>query len=50
MVASKRDRLMMIATDPYDYCLHPLVGRALMAWFLKDNPNPPLGKLANIVL
>ena len=50
MVASKRDKLMMIATDPYDYCLHPILGRALMEWFLKDNPNPPIGKLSNIVL
>ena len=49
MVASKKKRLM-IATDPYDYCLHPILGRALMRWFLKDNPNPPIGKLSNIVL
>ena len=50
MVASKRDGLMMIATDPYDYCLHPILGRALMGWYLIDNPNPPIGKLANIEL
>ena len=50
MVASKTRGLMMIATDPYDYCLHPILGRALMKWFLKDNSNPPIGKLSNIEL
>jgi AAA15 family ATPase/GTPase len=50
MVASKEKRLMMIATDPYDYCLHPILGRALMKWFLKDNPNPPIGRLTNVVI
>ena len=50
MIASKEKGLMMIATDPYDYCLHPILGRALMKWFLKDNPNPPIGKLSNVVI
>lgn len=50
MAASKRDKLMMIATAPYDYCLHPILGKALMRWFLKDNQNPPIGKLSNIIL
>ena len=49
MVVSKTRGLMMIATDPYDYCLHPILGRALMKWFLKDNSNPPIGKLSNIM-
>ena len=50
MVASKKEELMMIATDPFDYCLHPVLGKALMKWFLEDNQNPPIGKLVNIVL
>jgi hypothetical protein len=50
MIASKKEGLMMIATDPYDLNLHPVLGRALMKWFLKDNQKPPIGKLTNIVL
>lgn len=50
MVASKTEKLMMIATEPYDLSLHPILGRALMKWFLKDNSNPPIGKLSNIEL
>jgi len=48
MVASKKKSLMLISTDPYDLNLHPILGKSLMTWFLKDNLNPPIGKLINI--
>ena len=50
MVASKKKGLMMIATEPYDLCLHPILGKALMTWFLDGNSNPPIGKLVNVEL
>ena len=50
MVASKKMGLMMIATEPYDLCLHPILGKALMTWFLDGNLNPPIGKLVNVEL
>ena len=50
MVASKKRGLMMIAVEPYDLCLHPILGKALMTWFLDGNSNPPIGKLVNVEL
>jgi hypothetical protein len=50
MVASKKLGLMLVSSSPLDYCLHPILGKALMEWYLKDNPNPPIAKLSNIVL
>ena len=50
MVASKKHGLMLVSSSPLDYCLHPILGKALMEWYLKDNPNPPIAKLSNIVL
>lgn len=50
MVASKKQNLMLVSSSPLDYCLHPILGKALMKWYLKDNPNPPIAKLSNIVL
>ena len=50
MVASKKKGLMMIAAEPYDLCLHPILGKALMTWFLDGNLNPPIGKLVNVEL
>jgi hypothetical protein len=50
MTASKKMELMMIAVEPYDLCLHPILGKALMTWFLEGNKNPPIGKLINVVL
>jgi hypothetical protein len=50
MVVSKKKGLMMIATEPYDLSLHPILGKELMTWFLDGNSNPPIGKLVNVEL
>lgn len=50
MVASKKENLPTISSIPYDFCLHPILGKKLMTWFLEDNNNLIIGKLSNILL
>jgi len=50
MVASKKENLLMISSIPYDFHLHPILGKKLMTWFLEDNNNLIIGKLSNILL
>lgn len=50
MVAAKKYGILLVSTIPLDNCLHPILGKALMKWYLKDNLNYPVCRLHNVKL